>query len=141
MHDPSNISEIVRLFWMMFWSFMQIFIICDASEYVTDHFERIDLYNQCNWYEYPANIRRIMPIVIANTQRPVVISAYGNILCTRETFKRVKDIWFIDIFDRILLHSFIFLPFSIQTLSNRWRMVDFHTSRYFENSFRSDKLR
>lgn len=91
MHDPSNIPEILRLGSLTFWSYVQLFIICDASEHVTHRFEEIDLYNQCKWYEFPSNVRRSMPIIIANTQRPIVISAFGNILCTRETFKMVKS--------------------------------------------------
>lgn len=79
----------MRLILLTFWSFVQIFVFCDMSEYVTSHFNEIDFYNKCDWYSFPTVIRHLMPTLIVNTQQPVVVKGFGNISCTRETFKRV----------------------------------------------------
>lgn len=41
---------------LAFWSFIQIFVFCDSSEFVAIHFDKIDIY-QRNWYEFPARVR------------------------------------------------------------------------------------
>lgn len=81
----------LRLSLLTFWSFVQIYVFCDSSAYVTRHFREIDIYNECEWYAFPASVRRSMPIIIVNAQEAVILKGFGNILCTRETFKRV--IW------------------------------------------------
>lgn len=73
---------------LAWWSFVQIFVFCDSSEHVTIKFDEIDIY-QSNWYAFPARVRRALPIVILNTQEPVVLKGFGNIICTRETFQKV----------------------------------------------------
>lgn len=89
-HGSLNVSELVKLSVLMFWSIGQVFVLCDFSERVTAHFDRIDLYNQCDWYAFPKRVRGSMQIVIAGTQQSIVMSAIGNLECTRETFKKVS---------------------------------------------------
>lgn len=79
---------------MTFWSFVQIFVFCDSSERVDLKFDEIDFY-QCEWYSFPPNVQRSLPIVIANTQLPVVLEAFGGLACTRETFQRVRQFLYI----------------------------------------------
>lgn len=120
-------SEIGKLGVLIFWSFIQIFIFCDTSERVTSHFREVDMYYLCDWYAFPAVVRRMMPIIIVNTNKRVVISGYGNVSCTRETFNRVSKEWNWTFSQNIWNYFvFIFLSF-FHSLLNRWPMVDFLT--------------
>lgn len=99
-YDPSNYSNLVFIILLMFWSFVQIFVLCDSSERVTGRFDEIDMYNQCDWYLFPMRIQRFLPTVIASTQQSVVLNALGYIPCKRETFKRVSLNHFLMIYER-----------------------------------------
>lgn len=43
-----------------------------------------------SWYLLPVEIQRLLLFTIMNVQRPVVIKCFGNILCGREQFKKVR---------------------------------------------------
>lgn len=66
-----------------------MFILCETGEIVAGRFDEIDLYEECDWYIFPCQIQRLLPIIIINMRRTVAIQAFGNILCARETFKKV----------------------------------------------------
>lgn len=68
---------------------------------VSNRFEKIDIYMECDWYLYSPQMQRILPIMILNADE-IVIKGYGNVLLTRETFKMVNDeiiyVWLIWIY-------------------------------------------
>ena len=66
---------------------------CDVNERLTGKFERFDddLWEQ-NWYLYPIKLQQMFLIFGLDTQQPVNVRGYGNILCTRETLKKVISI-------------------------------------------------
>lgn len=88
----------MKMILLAFWSFIQVFVLCDLSERVNNNFNEIDFY-QCNWYEFPIHIRRLIPTIILYTKKPIILEGFGNIKCTRETCLQV--IW-IDIIFGIL---------------------------------------
>lgn len=72
------------------WSFMLISIVCESGERVTEQFSKYnDTLNQCNWYLLPVDIQQMLLIFIADVQQPIHIRGYGNIICTRDSFKQV----------------------------------------------------
>lgn len=74
--------------WFIYWSFAQFFVICDICQRVTSHYE-IDIYTDWEWYKFPENIRRALPIAIIGNQMPIEVKGLGNIECTRDTFKKM----------------------------------------------------
>ena len=87
-------AEMIRILFLLFWSVGMNFVICEFCEMVTDHFEAFDYeLCQCNWYSFPIEIQRILIIVIANTQQPEILQAFGNTPCTREVFKKVTHFY------------------------------------------------
>lgn len=48
-----------------------------------------ELYH-CDWYLFSIKFQRMLLMILTNSQQPVVIRGYGNIECTRDTFKKVK---------------------------------------------------
>lgn len=67
-----------------------LFAFCMFGENLAEQFDMLDvkLY-QCDWFLFPIDIQRMLITLMSNTQQPAAIIGYGNIECTRETFKRV----------------------------------------------------
>lgn len=76
--------------WLMSWSFFQIYIFCQFGEIITGEFMKLgnNIY-QSDWYTFPSEIQRTLTTLLINTQQPVVIVGFGNIVCTCETYKKV----------------------------------------------------
>lgn len=74
----------------MLWAFAVITFYCEFSEKVISIF---DDFNQelfrCKWYLFSNELKRMYLTFMLNTQQPKIIQGYGNIVCTRDTFKKV----------------------------------------------------
>lgn len=72
------------------WSFALIFIICEFGEKVSQAFEEIEYkFGQFDWYLFPSNICKMLPIFISIANKPVSPAVFGSISCCREAFKNV----------------------------------------------------
>lgn len=72
------------------WIFGILFSICELGERMTYHFEMFGKeLEQCDWHKLPIQMQRMHLIFLLDTQQPKNITCYGDILCTRETFKMV----------------------------------------------------
>lgn len=69
-----------------------------------------DAFYQCKWYFFSIEMQKMLLIVIANTQQPIFVQGFGNISCTRDSFKKVADVAKND--GRILLKIFHYGPLS-----------------------------
>lgn len=75
----------------MFWSVVILGIACNCGEMVSNRFEIIhDALCRCDWYLWPIDLQQIILIVLANTQRSTIVYGFGNVECSRESFKKVK---------------------------------------------------
>lgn len=74
----------------MFWAFTQMGIVCNFGEIMSNKFGGIDdtIYG-CDWYTFPNDIQRMLPIILAGAQQPVILMGFANLTCTREAFKKV----------------------------------------------------
>lgn len=73
-----------------FWVFGQILVLCELCEYITGQFGEIDSeIMQYDWYKFPIEIQKMLPILICGTQNPTVMKGYINVEYSRETFKNV----------------------------------------------------
>lgn len=72
------------------WSFALICIICEFGENVSEAFEEIDYkISQFDWYLFPSDICKRLPIFISIANKPVSLAVFGSISCCREAFKNV----------------------------------------------------
>lgn len=95
----------VNLVSMLFWSFTCMFIICEFGENVSTSFDEInDSIDALDWYLYPNGTQRYLPTLILQSQQPVLITGYANILFNRDAFKRVSEYLFVPVFV-FLFHS------------------------------------
>lgn len=46
-------------------------------------------YGQVNWYFLPIEMQQTFLMIMAHNNRLTTIHGYGNILCIRDTFKKV----------------------------------------------------
>lgn len=76
---------------MLYWPFALIFFFCYFGEMINGEFaELYDVITQSNWYLYDIEIQRMIPIILAGTQNPPVLKGFGNVMCTRDSFQKVK---------------------------------------------------
>lgn len=86
MNPPDLILPLI----LMTWCFITLYCYSEFGEMVTNEFQLFsDRTIQCEWYLFPHGMQRIFVIFINDVQQPVLIRGYGNIQCTRETFKAV----------------------------------------------------
>lgn len=45
---------------------------------------------QSKWYLFPVKMRKVLPTIVLNTQKPVEIKFFGNVSCTRQQFLKVS---------------------------------------------------
>lgn len=64
-------------------------MLCESGERVTSRMNEIDLYEEFDWYTFPHKVQQLLPTTIINMKKTLAIEAFGNIPCTRETFKKV----------------------------------------------------
>lgn len=88
-----NPMVIMFLFCEVFWSFAFTLFFCEFGQRVTNEFEKLnDMIDELDWYTFPIEIQRMLPIIMIAAQEPVVIRGYGNIACVREVFGQVSAI-------------------------------------------------
>lgn len=74
----------------LFFSFGQVFVFCELGFQISNRFE--DVYDEIcrfDWYFLPTELQHTWQIVIMVAQEPVELVSFGNIVCNRDTFKRV----------------------------------------------------
>lgn len=84
----------------MFFAFTQMAILCELGERYTARFEKIyDEIQQSDWYTLSIRVQKILPIVLAGTQKTLEINIFGSVRGSRETYKIVS-------YSRIEVNSF-----------------------------------
>lgn len=67
-------------------------LACELSQRIENTFIEIDaIIGRCDWYLYPIEIQRILPMIISMTQQPVTIECFGSASCNRDQFKKVNS--------------------------------------------------
>lgn len=67
------------------------FIACEIGQQMNNAFNKIDFtLDQIDYYLFPIEIKRALPMIIVVAQQPVTLACFGDITCTRETFKSVS---------------------------------------------------
>lgn len=74
----------------IFWSIAIVFFFCEFGERVSNGFEESSyMLKQLDWYSYPYEMQRLLPTVMIIGNEPVSVRVFGNISCTRGTFREV----------------------------------------------------
>lgn len=85
--DPSMVSLFII---MLLLAYVPIFFFCEFGECITSEFNGLDDdFIQLDWHSFPIEIKHQLPITVAGLQQPVVIQGFGNLVFTRDAFKKV----------------------------------------------------
>lgn len=91
LHRDDNMAVLFIISLQTFYAFGVMFVSCELSQRICLAFEECyEMINQFEWYFWPADIQRILPIIMSYAQRPVEIQCFGSWACGRETFKYVS---------------------------------------------------
>lgn len=114
-HD--NHMLIIILIIETFASFALIFVACElggrvslgVSLGVSLAFTEIDyMVGQFNSYNFPPNIKKMLPISRAMVQKPFWFSVFGSITCSRKSFKKVSP--FVEVIsNNVSIYNFEYL--------------------------------
>lgn len=67
-----------------------MFIICELGEQLSSKFaEFSDALYQCDWHSFPNEAQKVLLALMMFAQEPVIVKGFANILCARESFKKV----------------------------------------------------
>lgn len=91
--SQENVNNLVliRPIVLTFWSFVNILFFCEFGKIVTSEFEDLDdIICQWDWHSFPIEIQRMLPIILISTQKPITLSGIANVVCDRDSFKKVK---------------------------------------------------
>lgn len=92
MNDISDPIELFIISLILFFSMVITLGSCESGEMIVNKFDAFnDAIGQCNWHLFPIEMQQMLIILMANVQQPKLICGFGNIQCSRETFKKV--IW------------------------------------------------
>lgn len=95
MGDSIDLIEISLTLMIVFWVFGFLSIISESSQRVTDQFVAFgEELERCDWLMLSKKMQGMYLIFLSNIQQKTYIKCYGNILCSRETFKKVNLIGF-----------------------------------------------
>lgn len=133
--DPNaNPIGLIRISVLMFWSLTIVFIACESGERMSLKFKRFNYaLGQCNWYAFPIEMQQMFVTIMASSQSPTFIEAYGNILCTRESFKNVEffhlffNYWWIYLDQMNFISQLISFKFYISDCSC-WLLIFYDVS-------------
>lgn len=66
-------------------------ITCELGQNVNDAFDECsDMIERLDWYLFPAEVQKTLPIIINFAQQPIVFECFGSTACVRATFKYVR---------------------------------------------------
>lgn len=105
--------ELLRTLILVLWAFGCYFLLCECGEMVTSQFEELNgVLGECSWDLFSVEMRKMFIVIAANSQRPVSIRGYGNIMFARRSFKTVC----IDIYTIGTKFSLFYSFLNFQTL-------------------------
>lgn len=96
-----TLFESIAIVYAGFWMFIFILFICEPSQTMANQFEMFENeLTDCEWYALSIEMQKLYMIFLTDTQNAIEISTYGNIICNRDTCKKVFDSKTNPFFDR-----------------------------------------
>lgn len=75
----------------IFYSFGVVCLVCEIGQQISNAYDDIDdIINQLDWYLFPYQIQRMLPMVFINSQESVTLQCFGSISCDRDNSKKVS---------------------------------------------------
>ena len=92
MHHDDNLLVLLATIAEVLYAFGLLLTACELCQRNSQAFnECSDMVEQIDWYSFPVEIQRIMPIIFHFTQQPIELIFFGSSVCNREAFKYVSE--------------------------------------------------
>lgn len=89
--DTVDLMALWYVFFYGIWVFAFVFVVCEIGQRLTDAiYEIVFEFEQLNWYSFPIEIRRMLPTIMMNTQKPIIMGCFGIAAGNRDQFKKVN---------------------------------------------------
>lgn len=89
--DQSNSMDLPILIIQVIGAFFFLFIACEFGGRMTIAHGEIDsAILQLSWYNFPVELKMILPVVISIAHQEVELKGFGSVVCSRETFQKVS---------------------------------------------------
>lgn len=89
-------------------------VYCEIGEQLGTKFDELgDALYQCEFEALPIDVQRTIPIILSFMQNSPALAAYGNLKCSRETFKRVRILFKFTIW---LKYFIVWMNFDLKIL-------------------------
>lgn len=89
------------------YAFGMMMIVCELGQGINSTFDEcIDIIDQFEWYSFPIDIQRMLPLFLNFAKEPIEIKCFGTVTCDRETFKCVRASnfgWHVSLLHKIVL--------------------------------------
>lgn len=91
LHHSDNLAVLLVTTIQVMYAFVVLLIACELGQrFHLAFFDCSEMIGQFEWYSFPYEIQRMLPVVIHFAQQPVDIKCFGSAACDRETFKSVS---------------------------------------------------
>lgn len=75
----------------MCYAFGDMLVACEMGQRINIAFDECSaMIDQFEWYSFPTDIQRLLPLIMDFTQQPVKLKCFGSMAVDRETFKCVS---------------------------------------------------
>lgn len=75
---------------MMFAIVIFLLILCELPDRISTEFDDLnDMIDRFDWYLLPLEIKKLLPMVMMNTQKSFGLTYFGSYRCNRESFRKV----------------------------------------------------
>lgn len=121
---------------------LPIVLACELGHQLSDAFEEINhTIAQLDWYQFPAKLWQILPIIMASAQQPIRIEVFGSISCSRTDLRQVGFDWlFLVTFKRWMWNDTIFFRYWKRTIHFLWFFGKRDNSKVTTNHLNSTSM-
>lgn len=124
---------LIEMVFEVLYSFCVIFITCEMNQQLTNDYEDIEyVIGQFDWYLLPADVQRILPIIVINAQQAVNIQCFGSTNANRESFQKVREKRCGKKVERFMLNLIDLMKY-FRKFVCRWSILGTRTSQWFAN--------
>lgn len=93
MQTNENLAAFLVLILEAMYAFGVLIIACELGQRINLAFEECnDMIDQFEWYLFPVEIQRLLPLLWLVAQQPIEIVCFGSKACDRDTFKQVPKL-------------------------------------------------
>lgn len=90
-HHGDNLMVLVATTIEVFYAFGTLFIACELGQRINLVFDECnEMVDQFDWYLFPDDIQRMLPMILNFTQQTFELKCFGSAACNREMFKYVS---------------------------------------------------